>query len=82
MIYNKILSDTMFCIIRGIFNLKFLKNLQEINMEYTDGYARHFTQKKSKTLSQSNLKIIKITNLQDSLLVPLPGARIFKIKNF
>ena len=35
-------------------------------MEYTDGYyARHFTQEVKKLLSQSNLKITKITNLQD-----------------
>ena len=87
MIYNKnSFRYYVLGIFRGIFNLKFLKkNLQEINMEYTDGYyARHFTQKEvKKLLSQSNLKITKITNLQDSLLVPLPGARILcKLKIF
>ena len=87
MIYNK--NSFRYYVLgmfRGIFNLKFLKkNLKEINMEYTDGYyARHFTQKEVKKLfSQSNLKITKITNLQDSLLVPLPGARIMcKLKFF
>ncbi len=87
MIYNKnSFRYYALGIFRGIFNLKFLKkNLQEINMEYTDGYyARHFTQKEvKKLLNQSNLKITKITNLQDSLLVPLPGARILcKLKIF
>ena len=87
MIYNKnSFRYYVLGIFRGIFNLKFLKkNLQEINMEYTDGYyARHFTQKEvKKLLSQSNLKITKIKNLQDSLLVPLPGARILcKLKFF
>ena len=86
MIYNKnSFRYYILGIFRGIFNLKFLKkNLQEINMEYTDGYyARHFTHKEVKNLfGKSNLKITKIVNLQDAILVPFPGAKIickFKI---
>ncbi len=87
MIYNKnSFRYYILGIFRGIFKLKFLKkNLQEINMEYTDGYyARHFTHKEVKNLfNKSNLKITKIKNLQDALLIPFPGARIIcKIKIF
>ena len=39
--------------------------------------------KSQKTFKSIEFKITKITNLQDSLLVPLPGARILcKLKIF
>ena len=87
MIYNKnSFRYYVLGIFKGIFHFKFFKKtLQEINMEYTDGYyARHFTQIETKDLfNKVNLKINKIVNLQDSLLIPFPGAKfICKIKIF
>ena len=87
MIYNKnSFRYYVLGIIRGIFNLKFLKKFtRNKHGIYRWLLCKTFLHKKEvkKLLSQSNLKITKITNLQDSLLVPLPGARILcKLKIF
>ena len=84
MVYNK--NSLRYYLYGGLFKgilcLKFLKkSLQEINMEFTDGYfAHHFTSSEmEKVLKNKGLKIKKIFSLPETDHIPFPGG--YKLKN-
>jgi len=86
MIYNK--NSLRYYLYGGLFHgimcLKLLKkNLDEINMEFTDGYfARHFTSKEfKKILLRKRFKVKKIFSLAETDHIPFPGGyRLKKLK--
>jgi ubiquinone/menaquinone biosynthesis C-methylase UbiE len=86
MVYNKLSIRYLIFggFFHGILRFKLLKkSLEEINMEFTDGfYAKHFSKNEIIRLFKKNfLNINSIKNLQDAELVPIPGMIFFaKIK--
>lgn len=85
MVYNK--NSLRYYLYGGLFKgimcLKLLKkNLQEINMEFTDGYfARHFTSSEIKRILKiKELKIKKVFALPETDHLPFPGGyRLMKL---
>ena len=86
MIYNK--NSLRYYLYGGLFHgimcLKLLKkNLDEINMEFTDGYfAHHFTLKEfKKILLRKRFKVTKMFSLAETDHLPFPGGyRLKKLK--
>ena len=85
MIYNK--NSLRYYLYGGLFKgimcFKLLKkNLDEINMEFTDGYfARHFTPNEFKNiLISKKIEVKKIFSLPETDHLPFPGG--YRLKKF